>query len=124
MEIDEIKQLLVGKGGLMAYLGTKNGLEIEEKIKHGDQLAAAVFEAMTYQVAKDIGAMATVLKGTCDAVVLTGALTKSQRLLNMLQPRIDFLGRVLVFPEDEEMQALFESARDILSNRRPIINYQ
>ena len=124
LEINEIKQLLVGKGGLMAYLGTKNGLEVEEKIKHGDQLAAAVFEAMIYQIAKDIGAMATVLKGTCDAVVLTGALTRSQRLLDMLEPRIAFLGRLLVFPKDEEMQALFESAGDILNNRRPIIEYQ
>ena len=124
MEINEIKQLLVGKGGLMAYLGTKNGIEVEEKIKHGDQLAARVFEAMTYQVAKDIGAMATVLKGICDAVVLTGALTNSRRLLDMLQPRIAFLGPVLVFPEDEEMQALLESAKDIIANRRPIIHYQ
>ncbi len=124
MEIDEIKQRLVGKGGLMAYLGTKNGLEVEEKIKHGDHLAAAVFEAMTYQIAKDIGAMATVLNGHCNAIVLTGALTKSQRLLDLLHPKIDFLGRVLVFPEDEETQALFESARDILANRRPIIDYQ
>ncbi len=124
LKIDEIKQLLVGKGGLMAYLGTKNGLEVEEKIKHGDQLATAVFEAMIYQIAKDIGAMATVLKGVYDAVILTGALTKSQRLLDMLQPRIAFLGPVLVFPQDEEMQALFESARDILANRRPIVEYQ
>ncbi len=122
--INEIKQLLVGKGGMMAYLGTKNGLEVEEKIKHGDQLATAVFAAMTYQIAKDIGAMATVLKGSCDAVVLTGALTKSQRLLDLLEPRIAFLGTILVFPEDEEMQALFASARDILANRRPIIEYQ
>ena len=124
LEINEIKQLLVGKGGMMAYLGTKNGLEVEEKIKHGDQLAISVFAAMTYQIAKDIGAMATVLKGSCDAVVLTGALTKSQRLLDLLEPRIAFLGTILVFPEDEEMQALFASARDILNNRRPIIDYQ
>lgn len=124
MEKNEIKQLLVGKGGLMAYLGTKSGIEVEEKINHGDQQAAKVFEAMTYQVAKDIGAMATVLKGVCDAVVLTGALTNSQRLLDMLQPRIAFLGPVLVFPEDEEMRALLKSAKDIITNRRPIIHYK
>ena len=123
LEVDEIKQLLVGKSGLVAYLGTKNGLEVEEKIKHGDPLATAVFTAMTYQIAKDIGAMATVLKGACDAVVLTGALTRSQRLLALLEPRIAFLGTILVFPEDEEVQALFASARDILANRRPIIEY-
>ncbi len=123
LEIDEIKQLLVGKGGLMAYLGTKNGLEVEERIKLGDRSAAALFEAMAYQIAKDIGAMATVLKGTCDAIVLTGALTKSQRLLDMLEPRVAFIGQILVFPDDEEMRALCESARDILANRRPIINY-
>ena len=124
MEIDGIKQLLVGKGGLMAYLSTKSGIEVEEKIKHGDQRAAEVFEAMTYQIAKDVGAMATVLKGNCDAVVLTGALTNSTRLVDLLQPRVEFLGDILVFPEDEEMQALFSSAKDILTNRREIIDYQ
>jgi len=123
MKIDGIKQLLVGKSGLMAYLGTKNGIEVEEKIKNGDQQAAEVFEAMIYQVAKDMGAMATVLKGICDAVVLTGALTQSQRLLDILQPRIAFLGHILVFPEDIEMQALLQGGRDIIMNRRPIIHY-
>ncbi len=124
MEIDEIKQLLVGRAGLMAYLGTKNCLEVEKKINHGNQIATEIFTAMIYQIAKDIGAMATVLKGNCDAVVLTGSLTRSQRLLDLLQPRITFLGPVLVFPEDEEMWALLKSGKDIITNSQPIIHYQ
>jgi len=120
---DEIRQMLVGKGGLMAYLGTKNTIEVEEKINRGDRRAEMVFEAMLYQVAKDIGAMASVLKGICDGVVLTGALTRSQRLLDILQPGIAYIGRIFVFPEDIEMDALLEGGREILARRRSIIQY-
>jgi len=76
------------------------------------------------QVAKDIGAMATVLKGFCDGVILTGALTRSERLLDILQSRISFIGRVFVFPEDIEMYALLESGREIITDRWSIIRYQ
>jgi len=124
LEEDEIRQMLVGKGGLMAYLGTKSVIEVEERINRDDRQAEMVFEAMLYQVAKDIGAMASVLKGICDGVVLTGALTRSQKLLDILQPGIAYIGRIFIFPEDIEMDALLEGGRDILANRRPIIQYQ
>ncbi|HDS15257.1 MAG TPA: butyrate kinase [Proteobacteria bacterium] len=123
LNFDAIKQMLVGNGGLKAYLGTNNGLEIEARIKQGDQPAREVFEALSYQIAKEVGAMATVLQGACDAVVLTGGLAKSQFLLDNLRPRISFLGRILVFPEDEEMRSLCERGREILAQRLPITSY-
>jgi len=70
----EIRKMVMGKGGLVAYLGTNNADEVEKRIQNGDEYAREVYEAMAYQIAKEIGAMATVLKGKVDAVVLTGGL--------------------------------------------------
>ncbi|MCJ7497292.1 MAG: butyrate kinase, partial [candidate division Zixibacteria bacterium] len=59
-----------------------------------------------YQIAKEIGAMATTLSGKVDAIVLTGGIANSERLINMIKQRVDFLSRVLVFPGEDEMEAL------------------
>lgn len=69
----------------MAYLGTNNGREVENRIISGDKQAAEVFEAMAYQVAKEIGAAATVLKGYEDAIILTGGLANSARFVGWIK---------------------------------------
>ncbi|MBN2232366.1 MAG: butyrate kinase [Deltaproteobacteria bacterium] len=105
---------LIGSGGLQAYLGTKDGREVERRIAAGDPDAAAALAAMAYQIAKDIGAMATVLEGNVDAVVLTGGLIHSARLMELLTPRISFIAPVMVYGENET-DALMRTADKILN---------
>jgi len=113
---------LVGEGGLQAYLGTKDAVAIERRISQGDERAALVYESMAYQVAKDIAAMAAVLAGELDAVVLTGSLVKSDLLLGWITARVSFLGPVLVYAGECEMDALLGAARRILAGReQPLI---
>lgn len=69
----EIYRNIVGGGGLVGYLGTNDAREIEERINQGEEEARFYYEAMAYQIAKEIGAAATVVKGDVDAIVLTGA---------------------------------------------------
>ena len=78
-------RLMNGKGGLVAYLQTTDGLEIEERITCGDSIAQAVIEAMAYQIAKEAGAMAAVLKGDVEAIALTGGLANWKRLVQLMQ---------------------------------------
>jgi len=103
---EEAKRALVGKGGLVSYLGTNSAKEVEARIAKGDNLARLVYEAMAYQIAKEIGAMATVLFGKVDAIVLTGGLASSKMLTDWIKERVGFIAPVLVYPGQDEMRAL------------------
>lgn len=110
----EIEKLLVGEGGLYSYLGTKDLTEVEKRIAAGDEKAALVFDAMAYQMAKEIGAMASVLEGRIDAILLTGGMAHSSRLTSSLESRIGWIAPVSIYPGEEELQALAEGALRVL----------
>lgn len=112
--LDEIKKKLIGHAGLMAHLGTSDGREVEARISAGDTKAALIYEAMAYQVAKEIGAMATVVSGQLDGIVLTGGLAYSNMLVKLITDRIKFIGQVIVHPGEDELQALVEGALRVL----------
>jgi butyrate kinase len=109
-EQKEIMKMLKGQGGFMAYLGTADGREVDERRKSGDKEADLIFSAMAYQVAKEIGALSTVLEGKIDAIVLTGGLAYNESLVDMIKQRISFLGRVFSYPGEGEIEALHEAA--------------
>jgi butyrate kinase len=102
----ETRRLVMGRGGLMAYLGTNSALEVEDRIQNGDHTAREVYEAMAYQIAKEVGAMATVLHGRVHAVVLTGGLAASSLLAGWITERTKFIAPVLVYPGEDEMRSL------------------
>lgn len=105
-----IRRRITGRGGFLAYLGTADGLEIDRRAAAGDEKAREVREAMAYQVAKEIGAMAAVLEGRVDAVVVTGGLAHDGVLVGLISRRVSFLAPVLVHAGEDEMAALAEAA--------------
>ena len=111
---DEIMKKIKGKGGLVAYLNTSDVREVIKRINHGDKKAKLILEAMAYQVAKEIGAAATVLKGQIDAIILTGGIAYANEFINMIKDRVSFLSLVMVYPGEEEMLALCEGALRVL----------
>ena len=110
MTEDEIGKLLKGKGGLVAYCGTSDAREVYEKGKGGDAHALEVLRAMAYQVGKEIGSMAAALEGKIDGIVLTGGLAHNSEFISWITGMIGFLGRVFVFPGEDEMTALRDGA--------------
>ena len=76
------------------------------RIEKGDEKAKLVFEAMAYQIAKEIGAMATVLEGKVDAVVLTGGVAYSKYLTDYVTERVSFIAPVIIKAGEDEMEAL------------------
>jgi butyrate kinase len=110
----EIRSMVMGKGGMVGYLGTNSMEDIEKRIEEGDQIAREVHEAMAYQIAKEIGAMATVLRGGVNAIVLTGGLAASHRLTSLISERVQFISPVLVYAGDDEMNALALGALRVL----------
>ena len=110
-----VEKMLVGDGGLQSYLGTKDLIEVEKRIAAGDEQAALVYDAMVYQIAKEIGAMATVLAGDVDALLLTGGMAHSKRLVEKVRQRIAWIAPVVaVYPGEEELPALAEGAARVL----------
>lgn len=114
--LDEIKRMNYGKGGLVAYLGTNDAREVVKRIEAGDHYAKLVYDAMIYQIAKEVGACSTVLKGDLDYIVLTGGLAYENYLVSQLTERIKFIAEVLVYPGENELLSLAQGALRVLNN--------
>lgn len=119
----DLKRMTTKEGGLKAHLGTDDAREVERRMAEGDRKAAEVYEAMAYQVAKEIGAMATVLDGRLDGVVLTGGLAHSELFCAWVERRVGFLGPVLRFPGEFEMEALAGGALRVLRGEEEALDY-
>jgi butyrate kinase len=99
---------------MVAYLGTHDMREVEKRIDNGDQKAKLVFEAMAYQIAKEIGAMSTVIEGKVDGIVLTGGMAYSEKLVGLIKARVGFIAPLHVFPGEQEMKALALGANRVM----------
>ncbi len=121
---DELRGLFLRRSGLYGYLGTNDAKEIIRRIEAGDSKALEVMRAMAYQTAKEIGAYAAVLDGRPDAVVLTGGLANWKDFVAELTSYISFLGNVLVYPGENEMQAMGEGAFAALTGKADIKLYE
>jgi butyrate kinase len=120
----ELITILSKKSGLVAYLGTGDLREVETMIENGDRRAELVFDAMCYQIAKEIGAAGTVLKGEIDAIILTGGMARSERLTRAIADRVGFIAPVKIVPGEYEMEALADGARRALTGQESIKTYQ
>ncbi|WP_108652539.1 butyrate kinase [Dongshaea marina] len=120
----EIYKKLIGEGGVYSYLGTKDMREVERRALGGDAKANQIFEAMAYQVAKEIGACAVALSGKVDAILLTGSIAHSGLLTDWISSRVQFItSEVVIYPGEDEMQALCQGTYDALRGLRPILDY-
>lgn len=101
-----MKEVLTGKGGLMAYFGTNSAYQIELQALEGDENARLIQDAMSYQVAKEIGAMATVLRGEVDGIILTGGIANNPMVVEYIKKMVTFIAPVIIYPGEDEMHAL------------------
>ncbi|MDO8225636.1 butyrate kinase [Bacillus cabrialesii] len=111
---EEIMKKLVGTGGLFGYLGTNDAVKVEQMIQGGDEKTRFIFEAMAYQVAKEIGAASAALKGEVEAIVLTGGLAYGKSFVSSIRSYIDWISDVLVYPGENELQSLAQGALRVL----------
>lgn len=98
------------EGGLYDHLGTKDLSEAEKMAKEGNEYADLVIRAMIYQIAKEIGAMATVLKGNVDYIILTGGMSYSEYLTKKISERVSFIAPIIIKPGENELEALANGA--------------
>jgi len=111
---EQVRRLLRGEGGFAAYLGTTDVQEILRRVNAGDEEAKLYFDAFVYQVAKEFGTMATVVKGKVDAMILTGGICYSREFTDRLSERIAWIAPVFIYPGEEELQALNFGVLEVL----------
>lgn len=122
--LSEMKLMIQGEGGLFSYLGTMDGRDVEERIKNGDEYAKLIYDAMAYQIGKEIGTYAAVLYGKVDYIILTGGLSYSAYLVDKIKEMIEFISEVVVYPGEDEMEALNKGAQRVLNGQEKVKIYE
>ncbi len=103
---EEVKAMLSGKGGMVAYLGTNSFMDACRRADEGDELAALVVEGCSYQTAKEIGAMSVVLRGEVDGIILTGGLAYDTGHVERISAMVKSIAPIFVYPGEDELKAL------------------
>jgi butyrate kinase len=120
----ELQSMLVGKGGMYAYLGTNNFVEVCKMAENGDMKAILIRDAASYQVGKAIGAMAAVLNGKVDAIILTGGLAHQKDFMKSIESMVSFIAEVVVYPGEDEMKTLANNGLLALDGKIAVRTYR
>lgn len=119
----EVMTMIKGKGGMRAHLGTADIQEVEARAAAGDEKADLLFRAMAYQTAKQIGAYCAAIDGNIDAIVITGGVAYSERMVSLIKQRVDKLANVVVYPGELEADALVSGALRVLNREEEALVY-
>jgi len=120
----QMKKLIQGEGGMMSYLGTFDGREVVNRINNGDEYAKLIYEAMSYQIAKEIGSLGPVLKGDVKQIIITGGLAYSNYLVDYIKDMISFIAPVTVYSGEDEMDALNRGVLRVLEGEEKAKIYE
>lgn len=119
----EIMKMIKGEGGLVAYLGTNSALEVEKRAAEGDEYAKLVYDAMAYQVAKEVGAMSAVLKFEVDGILITGGIAHDKYFTNQVIAYCHRIAPIHVIPGEDEMKALAMNGLRVISGEAEVKSY-
>lgn len=119
----ELKKMLIGGGGLTAYLGTNSAYEVEQMVKNGDKKATLIYDAMAYQVSKMIGEMTAVLEGDVDGILITGGVAYDKWFCERIRMRVHRFAPVYIYPGENEMEALAMNGYRIIRGETEVKEY-
>ncbi|MBQ0005391.1 MAG: butyrate kinase [Clostridiales bacterium] len=119
----EAMKLIHGNGGLKAHLGTTDAIAIEKMIEEGDEYAKIVYEAMAYNVGKDIAKLSAVVCGKVDKIILTGGISYSKMITNKVTEMVEFIAPVEVMPGEFEMEALAAGALRVAQGQEELQDF-
>ena len=116
----EMQKKIRGEGGLKSYLGTYDMKVILERISEGDAHAEEVLKAMALQVAKGVGELSVVTNGLIDRIIITGGIAHSEKVVDWISERIQFISPVTVIPGEFEIEALAAGGLRVLREEEPL----
>jgi butyrate kinase len=123
LDFESFSAMVFGNGGLISYLGTKDFRKITEMYENGNREAIDVVNAVAYQVAKDVGALATVNYGKINAIIFSGGMAHENYFVNLIKERVQFIAPVVLYPGGDEMEALAEGIQRILLKEEKVKTY-
>lgn len=121
--VDDVKGLLTKSGGFVHHVGISDALELTKRAEQGDQYAAMVWNTMIYQIEKCIGAMAAVLHGEVDGILLGGGMVYSKDLVQQITDTCSFIAPVTAYPGEFEMEAMAAGAIRVLNGEEELKQY-
>ena len=120
----EMLAMINGRGGVLSYMGVSDMREVVRmRDQEGNAQAGLIFDALVYQVAKEIGSLAPVFSGRVDAILITGGMAQNKVVMASLIPRIEFIAPVHLYPGEDELGALAQAGMAAVSGRRPAQDY-
>lgn len=124
-----LKEIILRQGGMFAHVGTNDLREVEARVAEGDERADLTFRALAYSIARSIGSLAPALAEddgsmTVSAVVLTGGMAQSEKLVAEIGRMVGYLGPVEVVTGDEEMSALAAGCERMLKGEEKAKSYE
>ncbi len=121
---DELARKVGHFGGMADYIGTDDLLQLANRLVHGDALASLIYRSMTYQIAQEIASQAVVLKGRVDAIIITGGCAHDVIFVGVIEERIDWIAKVLIYPGEDELRAMAGAAMRVLDGREAPLHYE
>ena len=119
----EVYKKLVGNGGFNAYVGTNDMRDVEKMVNEGNEEAKLIRDAFIQQMGKDIGAMATVLEGKVDQIIVTGGIAYDKAVVQGLKDRCEWIAPFTVYPGEDELLALAQGGLRVLNGVEPASQY-
>jgi butyrate kinase len=122
--LDDIKKMIKGNGGFVAYLGTNDAYEVEMMVRDGNKEAKLIQDALAYQVSKEIAACAAVLEGKVDGILVTGGMAHNPMIIEYIKNKVEFIAKVTPYPGEDEMKALAVNGLRVLKGEETPKIYQ
>lgn len=120
---EDIQRILKKETGMYGHLGTSNCIEVEKRIAAGDEKAKLVYQAMAYQISKDICSLGAVFCGKMDAIILTGGVAHSKLFTGWIEERVGFMAPVKRMPGAFEIEALAGGVARVLKGEEAVNDY-
>lgn len=119
----EIRKMITGRGGLVAYTGSTDMRDLIKAMNEGDKKVKEVVDAFHYQIAKEIGALSVCLKGKVDQIILTGGIAHGQETVDALSELLSWIAPITVYPGEDEMLSLAQGALRVLNGEEELQKY-
>ena len=120
---DQVKTMLSRSGGFVSHFGTSNADTVHALVEQGDAKAVTIWNTMIYQLCKSIGAMAAVLEGRVDGILLTGGLVRFGDIVRGVQQRCGWIAPITVYPGECEQEAMADSVLEVLRGEKQANRY-